>query len=64
MQTAREKMEPDTDWETIARDTQAKLERARSEQDEMRDFLKWMLDSDGVPKGLKALIAEALHRWS
>jgi hypothetical protein len=54
-------MEPDTDWETIARDTQAKLERARSEQDEMRDFLKWMLDSDGVPKGLKALIAEALH---
>jgi hypothetical protein len=38
--------------------------RARSERDEMRDFLKWMLDNDRVPKGLKALIAEALHRWS
>ena len=38
--------------------------RARSELDEMRDFLKWMLDNDRVPKGLKALIAEALHRCS
>jgi hypothetical protein len=37
------------------------LEQAQSERDEMRKFLKWMLDNDRVPKGLKALIAEALQ---
>jgi hypothetical protein len=61
MQTAREKMEPDTDWETIAGDMQQNLEQAQSERDEMRKFLKWMLNNDRVPKGLKALIAEALQ---
>jgi hypothetical protein len=41
------------------------LEQAQLEREEMRKFLKWMLDNDRVPKGLKALIAEALqgHYW-
>jgi hypothetical protein len=57
---AREKTEPDTDWETIARQTEEKLTRACLERDEMRDFLKWMLAHDRISKGLKALIVEAL----
>jgi hypothetical protein len=52
---------PDTDWESVARDMRQNLEQAQSERDEMRKLLKWMLDNDRVPKGLKALIAEALQ---
>ena len=60
MHTAKEKMEPDTDWETIARDTQVKFLRACSDRDDMRDFLKFMLAHGRISKGLKAVIAEAL----
>ena len=51
----------DTDWESVARDMRQNLEQAQLEREEMRKFLKWMLDNDRVPKGLKALIAEALQ---
>jgi hypothetical protein len=51
----------DTDWESVARDVRQNLEQAQLEREEMRKFLKWMLDNDRVPKGLKALIAEALQ---
>ncbi|HEY9503020.1 MAG TPA: hypothetical protein VIR01_15400 [Pyrinomonadaceae bacterium] len=51
----------DTDWESVARNVRQNLEQAQLEREEMRKFLKWMLDNDRVPKGLKALIAEALQ---
>jgi hypothetical protein len=53
----------DTDWESVARNVRQNLEQAQLEREEMRKFLKWMLDNDRVPKGLKALIAEALQGY-
>jgi hypothetical protein len=60
MHTETRKTEPDADWESIARDTQQKLQRAYWERDNMRDFLKWLLAQERIPRGLKALIVEAL----
>jgi hypothetical protein len=52
---------PDIDWESIARVLQQRLKQAQLERDQLREFLKWMRDHAHIPKGLKAVIAEALR---